>query len=105
MSDEEYRRLLEELVATRQHFDVKEESFRRQVATTEENLRRHFDIVAEGLQAKIQQVAEGVASLDDRLERFRGEVATEFSEVRAMIKFSYTELDRRVRVLEDSLHT
>jgi chromosome segregation ATPase len=73
-----------------------------------EEIRRHFDGVAEGLRGDIRQVAEGLATVNDRLDGFRAEVKEEFVEVRAMIKLSYSELDRRLRTLEtsvDSLET
>lgn len=65
-----------------------------------EEIKRHFGVVAEGLEHKIQLVAEGVANLDEKLERFRQEVTEEFKEVKSMIKFSYTELDRRMTTIE-----
>jgi len=37
------------------------------------------------------------------LQEFRQEVRAEFQEVKAMIKFSYAELDRRVRSLEHEI--
>jgi len=70
-----------------------------------EEIKRHFSVVAEGLEHKIQQVAEGVVNLNEKLDRemtaLRQEMRTEFGEVKSMIKFSYTELDRRIRTLEE----
>ena len=66
-----------------------------------EEIKRHFGVVAEGLECKIQLVAEGIASVDEKLERFRQDVKEEFKEVKSMIKFSYAELDRRIRTLEE----
>jgi hypothetical protein len=70
-----------------------------------EEIKRHFGVVAEGLERKIQQVAEGVVNLDEKLDRemtaLRQEMRTEFGEVKSMLKFSYTELDRRIRSLEE----
>jgi hypothetical protein len=62
-----------------------------------EEIKRHFGVVAEGLERKIQLVAEGITNVDEKLERFRQEVKEEFKKVKSMIKFSYAELDRRVR--------
>lgn len=75
----------------------------RDVATRDEETRRHFDVVAESLRADLRRVAEGVLNVDEKLGRFREEVRVEFDEVKAMIKFSYAELDRRVRTLEDAV--
>lgn len=80
-----------------------------QMATKEElreqhaQTRRHFEVVAEGLRSEIRQVAEGVLNVDEKLGRFRQEVQVEFNEIKAMIRFSYAELDRRVRTLEDAV--
>jgi hypothetical protein len=43
--------------------------------------RRHFDVVADRLMDKIQFVGEGVIGVDQKLDRFRGEVADEFRRV------------------------
>ncbi len=67
-------------------------------------IKRHFGAVAERLESRIQQIAEGVAHLDEKLETeistLRVEMHQEFDETRAMIRLSYAELDRRLRVLE-----
>ena len=92
---------------------------------------RHFDVVAEGLRSEIRSVAEGhgilvdgqkflaervkgldsglqnlavgLTGLGDELRAFRAEVSVEFSELRSMVKFSYAELDRRIRTLEGAI--
>ena len=43
--------------------------------------RRHFDVVADSLMDKIQLVGEGVIGVDQKLDRFRSEVAEEFRRV------------------------
>ena len=43
--------------------------------------RRHFDVVSERLMDKIQLVGEGVIGVDQKLDRFRAEVADEFRRV------------------------
>lgn len=74
-----------------------------------EEIKRHFGVVAEGLRADIRQVAEGVANVNETLGReiagLCQEVRAEFSEVKALIKFSYTELDRRIATLETEVTT
>ena len=73
----------------------------REIAET----RRHFGVIAEGLDGKIRQVAEAVSAVDSKIDReiggLRAEMHTEFAETRAMIRFSYAELDSRVRRLEE----
>ncbi len=51
------------------------------VEATAAGTRRHFDVVGEGLLGKIELVAEGLATLDQRMERFRGEVHENFAKV------------------------
>jgi hypothetical protein len=69
-----------------------------------EEIKRHFGVVAEGLEGKIQLIAEGVVDLHAKLDRemgaLRGELTNEFGEVKAIMKFSYAELDRRLRGVE-----
>ena len=43
--------------------------------------RRHFDVVAEGLTSDIKVVAEGMGALDEKVDRFRGEVREGFKKV------------------------
>ncbi|MGH7355352.1 MAG: hypothetical protein ACRELS_12365 [Candidatus Rokuibacteriota bacterium] len=43
--------------------------------------RRHFDVIAEALMGQIRLVAEGVRTVDQKLDRFRTEVAAEFRQV------------------------
>ncbi len=63
-------------------------------------IKRHFGVVAESLRSEVRQVAEAVSAVDSRLSTLQTEVAREFEETRAMIRLSYTELDRRIRTLE-----
>ena len=81
----------EKAAETQRHFDEKavetQHHFDEKAAETE----RHFDIVAEGLRSEIQIVAEGVVGANERLDRHAEAMRAEFAEVRAMIKFSYSE--------------
>lgn len=70
---------------------------------TIEEIKRHFGVVAEHLDGKIQLLAEGQEVLRRQIEQFREDVRAEFQEVKAMIKFSYTDLDRRIRTLEQEV--
>lgn len=101
---------------TRRHFDVATERLRAEYETTATRLdgqvietRRHFDVVAESLRADIRLLAEGLGGLSERVTAefasFRAEVTSEFGEVRAMIKFSYSDLDRRLTGLETTVET
>ncbi len=70
-----------------------------------DEFKRQFDIVAESLRDEIKLVAEGVVNLDGKFEReiteFRKENKEAHSDIMAAIKFSYTELDRRIMNLEN----
>lgn len=70
-----------------------------------EEIKRHFGVIAEGLEHKIQLVAEGVANLNEKFDRemtsLREENEAAHREILSAIKFSYAELDRRIRVLEE----
>jgi hypothetical protein len=68
-----------------------------------DEIMRHFDVVAERLEGQIRLVAEGHHLIREELKAFRAEAAGEFSELRSMIKFSYAELDRRIRTLEGAV--
>lgn len=65
-----------------------------------QEIKRHFDVVAEGLRHEISIVAEGHEVIRREAGEFRGEVKEEFKEVKSLIKFSYAELDQRIRNLE-----
>jgi len=72
-------------------------------------IKRHFGVVAEGLGHKIQLVAEGVANLNEKFDRemtsLREENEQAHREILSAIKFSYAELDQRIRVLESGFQT
>ena len=125
------RKLIEQTSAeTRQHFDKTAAGLREHVdktaAETREHVeelvarnrehseklatetRGHFDVVTEGLRHDIQQLAEGVLMNSERIDRVsdRVDLLTDetrkgFSELGAKVTISYTELDRRLRTLED----
>ena len=56
-------------------------ALRAEIAEIAAGTRRHFDVVADRLMDKIQLVGEGVTGVDQKLDRFRGEVAEEFRRV------------------------
>src|SRR5512133_3728801 len=96
---------------------------------TVDEVKRHFGIVAEDLRSDVRAVAEGQQGIAEGLQRLegkqdgfeakvehqldafraemhaefaavRGETTREFEETRALIRLSYSELDRRMRGLE-----
>jgi len=62
---------------------------------------RHTRIEVEGLRGEVRLLAEGQMSTEEKLERFRSEVAREFEETRGSIKVPYMDLGGRIRSLED----
>ena len=106
--DERFDQINEKFVKIDERFTGMDEKFTGMFA---EN-KRYFGIIAEELGHQIQQVAEGIMNVDEKLDRevtaLRHDMQLGFDETKAMIKFSYADLDRRVRTLEDtvfSLHT
>ena|SRR5215213_6545761 len=100
MTDDELKRLL----------DANAEETRKQFASAMEESRRHFDVNAHGLQRTLQLVAEGVVgltekhdSLDQKVEQLTERLERGFTETQVMIKFSHSELDRRIRTLEETV--
>jgi hypothetical protein len=81
---------------------------------TVDEIKRHFGVVVEDVRGDIRAVAEGLDLLRERFdgfemrvdEQFRGVgeqfrlVGVEFREVKAMIRLSYAEIDRRFQTLE-----
>ena len=80
-----------------------DEDLRKAIESSAAETRRHFDTVAEQLASKIETVAEGVLSTNERLDRFQTKMHEEFDDVRSMIRFSHHELDRRMRLLEETV--
>ena len=67
---------------------------RADIAASAAETRRHFDVVADRLMDKIQLVGEGVIGVDQKLDRFRGEVAEEFQRVdRRLLRLEARTLD------------
>lgn len=67
-----------------------------------EETRRQFHVVAESLRGEIRQVADGVANLDEKTDRRFAEVQERFAETHSLIRLSYHDLDRRLRVVEEA---
>jgi hypothetical protein len=107
MDQGELTKLIENSAAeTRSHVDAVAEKTRLHVVAAAEETRRHFDVVADEMKRQVQLVAEGFVHLGARMDRegseLREEMKRGFLETQAMIKFSYSELDRRVTLLEAS---
>ena len=68
-----------------------------------DEITRHFGVVVEGLHDRIGTVVEGLESHREEFQSFRGDVAREFEETRALVRLSHGELHRRVRTLETEM--
>jgi outer membrane murein-binding lipoprotein Lpp len=116
--DEELKEYLESMRAeTRGEF----EAMRHENAAAHADTRHQFEVMTERLEGKIALVAEGVVGANERIDRLdakvehlgakveyldtkvdhlAAEMKKEFGDVRSLIKFTYTDLDTRVRKLE-----
>ena len=80
-----------------------------EMVVLEDRVLHQYHITAEALRDDIKQVAEGVINLNEKFGReisqFRKEVAYSHEELKSMMKFSYSELDRRLTALEVELES
>ena len=96
--DKETREFLERKFSTvDQRFAGIDEKF--------EETKRYFAVVAEGLRSEVQQVAEGHQIILDGQTRIVDRIEQAERELGAMIRFSYAELERRIRALEEEVLT
>lgn len=70
-----------------------------------EEIKRYFGVVAEGLRNEIRQVAEGHEVIRHEIQILREENEQAHREILSAIKFSYAELDQRIRTLEGEVAT
>ena len=94
------RELRTEIQEVRRHSDVLAEGLRTELRTEIQDVKRHSDVIAESLRGEIRTVAEGVVGLREEFSLEFKRVYEEFGEVRALIRVSYGDLDRRVQSLE-----
>lgn len=85
----------------RGHTDQAAGQLRAEIRETAAESRRHLGVMVERLEARDELLAEGIASIDEKVDRLRGDMNAEFAETRSMIKLSYRELDRRITTLEE----
>jgi hypothetical protein len=82
------------------HTDVVAEDLRAEIR----DVKRHADVVAESLRGEIRLVAEGVAGLDEKFTQefvsVRAEIREQIGDVKALIRGSHADLDRRMTALE-----
>ena len=62
---------------------------------------RHTQIMMESMRSDIQGVAEGVLSTNQRIDALRDELKQDIKEVHQRVIVSYTDMNKRVRSLEE----
>jgi len=76
----------------------------KKVDQYKEEIIDQFHVISENVISEVKLVAEGVMNLDEKFTRemasLRKENEQAHKEIKAMIKFSYAELDRRISTLE-----
>jgi len=76
----------------------------KKVDQYKEEIIHQFHVISENVISQVKLVAEGVMNLDEKFTRemtsLRKENEQAHEEIKAMIKFSYAELDRRISTLE-----
>lgn len=76
----------------------------KKVDQFKDEIIHRFHVISEDVLSQVKLVAEGVINLDQKFTReiaiFRKENEQAHEEIKAMIKFSYAELDRRISILE-----
>ncbi len=85
----------------KRHFDLVTEGL-RELRVEIQDVKRHSDVIAESLRGDIRTVAEGVVGLREEFSLEFKRVYEEFGEVRALIRVSFGDPDRRVQSLEKS---
>jgi hypothetical protein len=69
----------------------------------EEQVVNQFHIISEGLMDQIKLLAEGHVGIVERLDRMEKENEHQHLETRALVKLSFSELDRRLTDLESQV--
>jgi len=91
--DERFDRMDERFDRMDQRFDGVDQRF--------DGVDQRFD----GVDQRFDRVDQRFDGVDQRFDGVEAEMHREFDDVRAMIRLSYTELDRRLRTLEDTVST
>jgi len=69
----------------------------------EERVVNQFHIISEGLMDHTKLLAEGHVGIVERLDRIEKENERQHLETRALVKLSFSELDRRLSDLESQM--
>lgn len=69
----------------------------RSVADRGEEIKRSLGVLSESLRTDIRTVAEGFILTNERLDVFESRVHEEFGELKAMMRLSFADFDRRLQ--------
>ncbi len=76
---------------------------KKDLQTFRDEIVQQFHIISEGLMDQIKLLAEGHSGIIQRLDRIGEENKHEHLETRALIKISFSQLDRRISDLESQM--
>jgi hypothetical protein len=76
---------------------------KKDLQTFKEEIIQQFHIISEGLIDQVKLLAEGHSGIIQRLDRMEEENKREHSETRALIKISFSQLDKRISDLESQM--
>lgn len=65
-----------------------------------EDVKRHTGVIVESVRSEVRGVAEGLLNVNAKMDREFERAWREFDELKAMIKFSAADIDRRMTALE-----
>ena len=64
------------------------------------DVKRHATVLSESLRDEIRTLAEGYVATNERIDRVELTMQEGFTELRAMLRLSFGDLDRRLRTLD-----
>ena len=83
-----------------ERFKTLEDRVDHKLQGVEERVVDQFHIISEGLMDHIKLLSEGHVEIVERLDRMEKENERQHLETRALVKLSFSELDRRLTDLE-----
>ena len=81
----------------------KDSAIKKDLQAFKDEIIQQFHIISEGLIDQIKLLAEGHSGIIQRLDRMEEENKREHLETRALIKISFSQLDKRISELESQM--
>lgn len=94
-SDGRFRETSQQIASFRDETERRFEETNQRFEKVEDGVR-HTQIMVEGVRGDVQLVAEGVAGFDGKLASHRLEFKEEIEDVKALLRLSYGDLNRRI---------